>query len=158
MTTNPWPKALTNPSKAHHPMCLATVFDSTLPPNSRRDEATTVQDINVSLTSKGTLPDLKITAIKWNTQGNCIAFTRTDQTATTVLPFASELPNVIAPGHNGQVREDKKWFKVEIRNVRTGACNYNGSDIYTPQTIHRHLCEVNPEYAALNVVMLFQWV
>jgi len=42
MTTNPWPKALTNPSKAHHPMCLATVFDSTLPSNSRRDEATTV--------------------------------------------------------------------------------------------------------------------
>jgi len=112
----------------------------------------------VSLTSKGTLPDLKITAIKWNTQGNCIAFTRTDQTAATVLPFASELPNVIVPGHNGQVREDKKWFKVEIRNVRTGACNYNGSGIYTPQTIHRHLHEVNSEYAALNVVMLFQWV
>ena len=87
-------------------------------------------------------------------QGNCIAFTRTDQTAAAVLPFASELPNVIAPGHNGQVREDKKWFKVEIRNVRTGAFDYNGSGIYTPQMIHQHLREVNPEYAALSVVML----
>ena len=112
----------------------------------------------MSLTSKGTSPDLKITAIKWNTQENCIAFTRTDQTAAAVLPFASELPNVIAPGYNGQVREDKKWFKVEIWNVRTGACDYNGSGIYTPQTIHQHLREVNPEYAALNVVMLPQWV
>jgi len=139
-------------------MCLAIVFDFTLPPDSRRDEATTVQDINASLTSKGTLPDLKITAIKWNTQRNCIAFTRTDQTAAAVLPFTSELPNVIAPGHNGQFREDKKWFKVEIQNVRIGAYNYNGSGIYIPQTIHRHLCKVNSEYAALNVVMLSQWV
>ena len=41
-TTTSWPKALTNPSKAHHPMCLAIVFDSTLPPDSRRNEATIV--------------------------------------------------------------------------------------------------------------------
>ena len=158
MATNPRPKAPTNPCKAYHLTYLAIVFDSTPPPDSRRDEATTVYDINMSLTSKGTSPDLKITAIKWNTQENCIAFTRTDQTAATVLPFASELPNVIAPGYNGQVRKDKKWFKVEIQNVRTGACDYNGSGIYTPQTIHQHLREVNPEYAALNVVMLPQWV
>ena len=158
MATNPWSKAPTNPSKAHHPTCLAIVFDSTPPPDSRRDEATTVQDINASLTSKGAPLDLKITAIKWNTQGNCIAFTRTDQTAAAVLPFTSELPNVIAPGHNGQVREDKKWFKVEIQNVRTDAYDYNGSGIYTPQTIHQHLREVNPEYAALNVVILPRWI
>jgi len=105
---------------------------SSTPPHPLTPEetkSTTVQDINASLTSKGASPDLKI---KWNTQGNCIAFTRTDQTAAAVLPFASELPNVIALGHNGQVREDKKWFKVEIRNVRTGAFDYNGSGIYTP--------------------------
>ena len=70
----------------------------------------------------------------------------------------TRLPNVIAPGHNRQAREDKKWFKVEIWNVRTGAFDYNGSGIYTPQTIHQHLCEVNPKYAALNVVMLPRWV
>jgi len=67
MIANLWPKALTNPSKAYHPTCLAIVFDSTSPSNSRRDEVTIVQDINASLTSKGTPPDLKITAIKWNT-------------------------------------------------------------------------------------------
>ena len=48
-------------------MCLAIVFDSTPSPNSRRDEVTTVQNINMSLISKDALPDLKITAIKWNT-------------------------------------------------------------------------------------------
>ena len=62
----------------------------------------------MSLTFKGAPPDLKITAIKWNTQGNCIAFTRTNQTIAAVLLFTSELLNIIAPGHNGQVREDKK--------------------------------------------------
>ena len=64
MTANPWSKALINLSKAYHPICLPIVFDSTLPPNSRRDKATTVQNINVSLISKGASPDLKIIAIK----------------------------------------------------------------------------------------------
>jgi len=76
----------------------------------------------------------------------------------TRLLLRLELPNLIAPGHNGQVREDKKWFKVEIRNVKTGAFDYNGSGIYTPQMIHQHLREVNPEYAALSVVMLPRWI
>ena len=66
MTANLWPKALTNLSKAHYPTCLAIVFDSTPSFNSRRDEVTIVQDINVFLTFKSILPDLKITAIKWN--------------------------------------------------------------------------------------------
>ena len=60
------------------------------------------------LISKNIPPDLKITVIKWNTQENYIVFTRTDQTVATVLPFASELPNIIVLGHNEQVREDKK--------------------------------------------------
>jgi len=64
MTTNSWPKALTNPSKAYYPTYLAIVFNSTSPPDSRRDKATTVQDINTSLISKDAPPDLKITAIK----------------------------------------------------------------------------------------------
>jgi len=39
-----------------------------------------------------------------------------------------------------------------------GTFDYNSSGIYTPQTIHKHLYEVNPEYAALNVVILPWWV
>jgi len=122
------------------------------------DEATIIQDINASLTFKGAPLDLKITAIKWNTQGNCIAFTRTDQTAAAVLHFTSEIPNAIAPGHTGQVREDKKLFKVEIWNVRTGAFDYNGPGIYIPQMIHQYFRKVNLEYTAFNIVMLSWWV
>ena len=154
MTTNPQSKALINPRKAHYPIYLPIVFNSILLLNSRRNKATIVQNINVSLTSKGAFLDLKIIAIKWNTQENCIVFTRTNQTATVVFSFTSELPNVIALGYNGQVREDKKWFKVEIQNVKTGACNYNSSCIYIPQIIHQHLCKVNPKYTALNVIIL----
>jgi len=108
MTTNLQPKALTNQSKPYYLMYLAIIFNSIPYSDFRRDKTTTVQNINISLISKGTLPDLKIIAIKWNTQENCIAFTRTDQIPATVLLFVSELPNIIVLGYNGQVREDKK--------------------------------------------------
>ena len=39
-----------------------------------------------------------------------------------------------------------------------GVCDYNSSGIYTLQTIYQHLRKVNPEYTALNIVMLPQWV
>ena len=82
-------------------MHLAIVFNSTLPPNFRRDKTTIVQDINMFLIFKGILLDLKITAIKWNIQENYIVFTRTNLTAAIVLFFISELPNIIVLGYNG---------------------------------------------------------
>jgi len=64
MTTNPQPKALTNQSKAYYLMYLAIIFNSILYSDFIRDKKTTVQNINMSLISKDTLPDLKIIAIK----------------------------------------------------------------------------------------------
>jgi len=91
-------------------------------------------------------------------QSNRIVFTRTNQTAATTLFFTSKLPNVIASGHNRQVREDKKWFKIEIQNIRTGTFDYNSLGIYALQTIYRYLYKVSSEYVVLNVVMLLWWV
>ncbi|KAF9440048.1 hypothetical protein P691DRAFT_768372 [Macrolepiota fuliginosa MF-IS2] len=110
-------RPLTNPNKAHHPSHVVILFNEPIPADKRRDEATIVSDINSHLTAQGAPPQLKIIAIKWNSQGNCITFTRSDQNAAAIVPFATGLPNVIAPGRQGQIREDKKWFKVEISNV-----------------------------------------
>ena len=96
----------TNPSKAYHPTCLAIVFDFTPPPDSRKDKATTAQDINTSFTSKGIPPNLKIIAI--GISRKTVLYSLELTRLLPVLPFVSELPNVIAPGHNRQVREDKK--------------------------------------------------
>jgi len=63
---------------------------------------------------------LKVTAIKWNPQGNCISYTRSDQQASNLLIFSDILPSIIAPGHNGLAREDKKWYKIEIAGIQTG--------------------------------------
>ena len=68
----PWPTQARLTIQCFWPLSLTPPY----PPDSRRNEATIVQNINISLTSQGTLSDLKIIAIKWNIQGNCIAFTR----------------------------------------------------------------------------------
>ena len=95
-------------------MHLVIIFNSIPLSDSKRDEATTVQDINMFLISKNIPPDLKITVIKWNIQKNCITFTKTDQTTAVVILLVSKLSNVIVLSYNGQVREDKKWFKIKI--------------------------------------------
>lgn len=144
--------------KAHHPAWMVICFDELIPTAQWRNETNIIQDINVHLQQPGAPTHLKITAIRWNTQGNCVISTRSDQRAMEVLPYATNLPNVIAPGHQGQVHENKKWFKIEITNVRTGARDFEGKGAYSPQTIHEHLRENNPKYAKLNVVMLPRWV
>ncbi|KAF9442633.1 hypothetical protein P691DRAFT_738773, partial [Macrolepiota fuliginosa MF-IS2] len=149
-------KAPTNPNKAHHPCRLVITFNEPVPKDIRRNEIEIVRDINSHLITRGAPTHLKIIAVKWNPQGNCIAFTRSDQNTAAIIPFAEGLPNIIVPGRSGHAKEDKKWFKVEISGVRTGTFDLGG--IFSPQTIHDHLCEANPEYAALNVVLKPRWV
>ncbi|KAF9439567.1 hypothetical protein P691DRAFT_769409, partial [Macrolepiota fuliginosa MF-IS2] len=74
----------TNPNKAHHPSRVVISFNEPIPADKRRDEATIVSDINSHLAAQGAPPQLKIIAIKWNSQGNCIAFTRSDQNAAAI--------------------------------------------------------------------------
>ncbi|KAF9448119.1 hypothetical protein P691DRAFT_781490 [Macrolepiota fuliginosa MF-IS2] len=114
-------KAPTNPNKAHHPCQIIISFNEPVPTDKCCKETDIIRDINTHLANKGAPAHLKITAIKWNPQGNCIAFMHSDQNAAAIIPYTEGLPNVIAPGCTRQIREDKKWFKVKISGVRTRA-------------------------------------
>lgn len=149
-----------NPNRAHDPTRLIIAFNGQIPEDQRTDEAATVDNINRHLRANGAPEHLIITAIKWNKQGNCIAVTRSDQTAAEILPFCDNLTNAIIPGSSGTVREDKKWYKIEIGNVRTGAKDGDGEGVYSTETIHQHLMARNPEYSALakHIVMKPRWI
>ena len=99
---------------------------------------------------------MKVTAIRWNPQGNCVLYTRSDQQALDLLIFSNILPSIIAPGHNGLAREDKKWYKIEIAGIQTGLQD-GIKGTFSSQQIHSYLCENNLEYAKTNVTLLPRW-
>ena len=94
---------------------------------------------NQLLKSNGTPDNQVVTAVKWNLQGNYIVITHSDITAADIIPFTEGIANVIIPGATDTIREDKKWFKIEVNNVRTGARDSNGKDIYSPEFIYENL-------------------
>jgi len=104
----------------------------------------------ILLKSNGIPDNQVVTAVKWNLQGNCIVITCSDTTAADIIPFTESIANVIILGATGIIREDKKWFKIEVNNVRTGARDGNSKDIYSPEFIHENLQYSNPEYMVIT--------
>jgi len=38
-------------------------------------------------------------------------------TAADILPYTEGITNTIIPGATGIIKENKKWFKIEINNI-----------------------------------------
>ena len=146
-----------NPNRASHPSRLIIAFENGVPVNNRRDPILITNDINKFLAENIKSQHIKVTAIKWNHQGNCILYTRSDQRAADLLIFSDVLPCIIAPGHSGLAREDKKWYKIEIAGIRTGLQD-GVKGAFPSQQIHSHLCENNPEYAKASIALLPRWI
>ncbi|KAJ3562483.1 hypothetical protein NP233_g9541 [Leucocoprinus birnbaumii] len=149
-----------NPNKPHDPSRLIVVFDPGHHDKPKEDNFTIVNDINRHLQANGAPEHLTVTAVKWNRQGNCVVVTRSDQTAADILPYTNGIANVIIQGATGIVREDKRWYKIEINNVRTGSKDGNGEGVYTSQFIHDRLAYTNPEYRNIadHIVLKPRWV
>jgi len=82
---------------------------------------------------------------------------RSDQCAADLLIFSNVLPCIIAPGHSGLAREDKKWYKIEIAGICTGLQD-GVKGVFPSQQIHSHLCKNNPEYAKASIALLPRWI
>jgi len=130
---------MSNPNKAHDPIHLVVYFPPDTNTILREDNFTIVNDINQLLKSNGAPDNQVVTVVKWNLQGNYIIITYSDTTAADIIPFTEGIANVIIPGATDTIREDKKWFKIEVNNVRTGARDSNGKDIYSPEFIYENL-------------------
>ena len=140
-----------NPNASHHPSRLVAQFlPNGVPPDSRPDPCSIVPKLNAILSAKPSSKHLKIVAANFNNQGNLILSTRADQTASDLLKHADALsPSISRFGGNREVtlREDKKWFKIQIDGVNTGSLSIgNGRITHTPEAIHAELLACNPHY------------
>lgn len=107
---------------------------------------------------------MKIVAASFNAQGNLILSTRADQTANEVLRYRdSILPVLSNIGNTQQVelREDKKWFKIQIDAVNTSSISIGNECVPMPaEAVHKELIECNPQYAKLtnSIVSKPRWL
>ena len=118
-STTPHPaKIPTNPNASHHPSRLVVHFlPNGLHEGLRPDPSAIVCGINTSLAKNPACSHLRVVAASFNPQGNLILSTRADQLAADLLQFQNEISPTITHISNNQqfiLREDKKWFKLQI--------------------------------------------
>ena len=104
-------------------------------------------NINTALTANRTSKHLKVIAASFDNHSNLIISTRADQTAKELLKHK----DIIIPTlHNllGNcetiLREDKKWYKIQINSMNTGSLTIGGPQkVYLPEEIHTELLNCN---------------
>jgi hypothetical protein len=151
--TTPKPTIPLNPNSSHHPSRLVAQFlPNGLPPDRRPDPCTMVPQINSILASKQSSKHLKVVAASFNNHGNLIISTRSDQTAEELLRHKDSITAALTTMCGSQeiaLREDKKWYKIQIDGVNTGSLTVGGGRmVHPPEDIHTELSACNPTYAS----------
>ena len=135
-----------------------------IPAEQRPDPSAIVGSVNEGLTSDPNSRHLKVVAASFNAQGNLILSTRSDQTAEELLKFQNSFLHALTNINNRQeitLHEDKKWFKIQVDGVNTGAISIsNGRVMHSADTVHRELTNCNPIYASAlkHIVAKPQWL
>ena len=154
--TTPYPtKTPTNPNTSHHPSRLVVHFlPNGLPEGLRPDPSAIIGGINSSLDKNPACKHLRVVTGSFNPQGNLILSTRSDQLAADLLNFQNEIyPTITHISNNLQfiLREDKKWFKIQIDRVNTSSVSIGNNIILnSADSIHMELTACNPVYANLH--------
>ena len=148
-------KISSNPNPSHHPSRLIAQFiPKGIPDNMRPDPSNIVANINTALSFNPASSHLKVVAASFNTQGNLIISTRADQRASDLLKFQEAiLPvlNNLGDFNEVQLREDKKWFKIQIDAVSTSSISITNHHILrSADAVHEELLACNPQYAQLQ--------
>ena len=159
------PATTTNPRLAHHHSRLVVqILPDGAPANNRLDPSDIVSKVNAALSTSQESSHIKVVAASYNKQGNIILSTRADQTAAELAKHENILRPVlsrISGAPNVEIRQDKKWFKVQIDGVNTGTLTIGqGRAIYTGEKIHDELQLCNPLYAQLtkHIVAKPRWL
>ncbi|KAJ7263808.1 hypothetical protein C8J57DRAFT_1183273 [Mycena rebaudengoi] len=151
-------KVIENPLEAHHPSRLIVqVLPEGLKPEERPDPNELVRGINARLAANDGAKHMKVVSTKWNGNGNCVVFTRADQTAKELLKFKDLFVDLIARDHQTAVSEDLKLLKIQVNGLRTGWFD-TIPGLYTPDLIHQELRKNNPAFAKLNLVLPARWM
>ena len=155
-TVNTQPtKISSNPNSSHHPSRLVAQFlPKGIPDTMRPDPSNIVANINTALSHNQASRHLKVVAASFNSQGNLIISTRADQTASDLLKFQEVLQpvlNNLGDSNEVQLREDKKWFKIQVDAVSTHSISITNQHILrSAESVHEELLTCNPQYAQLQ--------
>jgi phage baseplate assembly protein W len=148
----------TNPAAAHHPSRLIVQMPpDRVTPEFRPDAIDLVKNINSELAKHEDSKHLRVVSVKWNSSGNCIVCTKSDQKAAELAKYQDRFIHLFDTGPGTIVREDKRWFKILVNGVRTGMLDPLPG-LYSPETIHAELCANNPDYANLNIIAPPRWM
>ena len=152
LTTHQGPPTPKNPNSSHHPSRLVVQYSPNgVAPDKRHDPSLIVENVNAALTANPRSKHLKVVAASYNNHGNLILSTRADQTAEELLKHQEHIAPVLSKlGNNQEVtlRQDKKWYKIQIDGVNTGSLSIgNGRILHSGDTIHTELLACNPIYS-----------
>ncbi|KAJ7693987.1 Endonuclease/exonuclease/phosphatase, partial [Mycena metata] len=157
-TKLPPKKAVTNPLDVHHPSRLIVqVLPEGVKPEDRPDPMQLLKDINTRLAASAEAKHMAVVSTKWNSHGNCIVFTRSDQTAAELATHAKLFVDAIAKDRQTIIHVDSKWIKIQVNGVRTGALDPMPG-VYSSTTLDAELRAMNPAYAALQIKMGPRWM
>jgi hypothetical protein len=143
---------------------VAQFLPNGIPTATRHDPSDIVMRINKALTAAPQAKHIKVVAATYNKQGNIILSTRADQSAAELAKHEDIIKPVLTGISGTQhvtIREDKKWFKIQIDGVSTGALTIgNGRVAHTGEKIHDELMTCNPIYAQLtkHIVAKPRWL
>lgn len=153
-TTRPkqLPQPPSNPMLSHHPTRLVVQFlPNGLPETERQEPHTLVKMVNAALSSRSESKHMKVVAASYNKQGNLILSTQADQTAAELMKFEHVIIPAITTSRNVIIREDKRWYKVQIDGVYTGSLTVgDGRALHSGEAVHDELLACNPLYAHLQ--------
>ncbi|PPR03943.1 hypothetical protein CVT26_001149 [Gymnopilus dilepis] len=146
------PMAEMPPNSSHHPSRLVVQFlPDGIKDADKSDPQEIVQIINDGLSQHPDARHLKVVAARFNKQGNLILSTRSDQTAAELIKHATKFLPAIDKGYQTEVREDKKWYKIQVDGVSTRTVGLMGQlNINSEERVHRELAACNPYYAQIS--------
>lgn len=151
-----------HPKTAHHPTRLVIQFlPRGIEAKDRQDPKEIVERINNVLLKTQNAQHLRVVAATYNFHNNLIISTRSDQRASDLLKYTEHFVPQLARGYETQVREDKKWFKIQVDGICTSKTLIDGSnDIHNSTDLHEELSVCNPSYAraAKSVVAKPRWM
>ena len=157
-TTTPMDRSKTapaNPNSAHHPSRMVIQFSPNgIPQDARPSSQQVVTTLNRALECNPKAKHLRIVAANFNYQGNLIVSTRSDQTAAELIQYRENLVlplGIICNNSRMSLREDKKWYKIQVDGVSTGfSPSENKFGLHSAETVHEELTACNPTYAKLK--------
>jgi len=111
--------------------------------------------VNNILSKTQNAQHLRVVAAMYDFHNNLIISTCSDQHASDLLKYTNHFIPQIDRGYETLVREDKKWFKIQVDGICTSKTLIDGSnDIHNSTDLHEELSVCNPSYsrAAKSVV------